>query len=558
MKKLLALLLCMALILAVMAGCAGESTPQSSEAPEDPVQETSQATAAPAEEPAEPAPEAEAEPISALPDSYPMIADHDVSVNVWYAWPPPLDSSGYTDPSEFPFYQNLSQRTGVDFEFTIIGMAVASEQFNLMVASETLPDIITEPSRYDGSSDAALDEGVYYDITDLIEMNAPDYYELVNREENFRDCYSDTGRMGGFWEIAEEEFPPNSGLFIRQDMLEAVGMTAPETYEEFHDVLAAVKDKYGCESPYWLGENLFSQNISGGLGLGGGFVNRDGTAVYSVLADNFKDYISMLKDWYDEGLIYGDFYSLLDNSVESDAARLRLVNTDNVAVWYNWCEDIIQYAPENSDYAYAAITDPVMTKGEVNHLAAGIDPRINNTSGWALSGTIDHDKAVLICQLANYLYTDEGALLANWGVEGESFVYDDNGEPMWTDLVMNNPNLMTNVAIGVYAVFRGANRVDLAKFNQNARTVYKEYCDVWSVQDNAWTMPNLSMTSQEQERYSSINADIDTMMDENLVRFVLGDRPLSELDAFIEELKALGLDEMVSIEQAAFDRYLAK
>lgn len=554
MKKLLALLLCLALMLALMAGCAGESTVQEAPASQEPVQ----AEAAPPETAEQPQPEVPAEPVSALPDSYPMIADHDVTINLWYAWPPPLDSSGYTDPSEFPFYQTLSQRTGVDFEFTIVGMAVASEQFNLMVASETLPDVITEPNRYDGSSDAALDEGVYYDITDLIEENAPDYYELVNREENFRDCYSDTGRIGGFWEIAEEEFPPNSGLFIRQDMLETVGMTAPETYDELHDVLTAIKDKYDAESPYWLGYDLFGTSLSGGMGVGSGFVNRDGTAVYSVLADGFKDYITLLKNWYDEGLIYGDFYSLLDNSVESDAARLRLVNTNDVAVWYNWCEDIIQYSPENPDYAYAAITDPVMTKGEVNHLAGGIDNRINNTSGWALSGTMDRDKAALICQLANYLYTDEGALLANWGIEGESFEYDDSGEPLWTDVVMNNPVLMTNVAIGVYAVFRGANRVDLAKFNQNARTIYKEYCDIWSVQDNAWNMPNLSMTSLEQERYSSINADIDTMMDENLVRFVLGDRPLSELDAFIEELKSLGLDEMVSIEQTAFDRYLSK
>lgn len=556
MKKLLALLLCLTLMLALMAGCAGESAAPETQAPAS--QEPVQAESAPPAAAEQPQPEAPAEPVSALPDSYPMIADHDVTINLWYAWPPPLDSSGYSDPSEFPFYQALSQRTGVDFEFTIVGMAVASEQFNLMVASETLPDVITEPNRYDGSSDAALDEGVYYDITDLIEENAPDYYELANRPENFRDCYSDTGRIGGFWEIAEEEFPPNSGLFIRQDMLEAVGMTAPETYDELHDVLAAIKDRYGAESPYWLGYDLFGTSLSGGMGVGNGFINRDGKAEHTVLTDGFKDYISLLKNWYDEGLIYGDFYSLLDNSVESDAARLRLVNTDNVAVWYSWCEDIIHYSPENPDYAYAAITDPVMVKGEVNHLAGGIDIRINNTSGWTLSGTIGRDKAALICQLANYLYTDEGALLANWGIEGESFEYDDSGEPMWTDVVMNNPKLMTNVAIGVYAVFRGANRVDLAKFNQNARTIYKEYCDIWSVQDNAWNMPNLSMTSQEQERYSSINADIDTMMDENLVRFVLGDRPLSELDAFIEELRSLGLDEMVSIEQAAFDRYLSK
>lgn len=551
MKKILTTTLCLLLILALMAGCSGTSSPKESE-------EASQSAVATTVGSAEPEPEATSEAVSALPEGYPMIADHDVTLSVWYAWPPPLDGAGYTDPSEFPIYQNLSQRTGVDFEFTVVGMAVASEQFNLMVASETLPDIITEPDRYDGSSDSALEQGVFYDITDLIQENAPDYYELVNREVNYRDCYSDTGRMGGFWQISEKQFPANSGLFIRQDMLDGVGMTAPETYDEFHDVLAAIKDKYDCESPYWLGTSLFNQSISGGMGISGGFVNHDGKATYSVLDDSFKDYLTMLKNWYDEGLIYNDFYSLLDNSTEADAAIIRLVNSDDIAVWYNWCEDIVHYSPENPDYVFAAITDPVMNKGEVNHLAGGIDPLISNTSGWTLAGSMDRDKAALICQLANYLYTEEGALLANWGIEGESFEYDDNGEPLWTDLVVNNPDLMTNVAIGIYSIFRGGYLTDTAKFNQSARTTYKEYCDVWAVQDDTWSMPNLSMTSQEQERYSSIYADVDTMMDENLVRFVLGERPLSELDAFVEELKALGLEEMISIKQAAFDRYLAR
>lgn len=43
-------------------------------------------------------------------------------------------------------------------------------------------------------------------------------------------------------------------------------------------------------------------------------------------------------------------------------------------------------------------------------------------------------------QVADYLYTEEGILLANYGVEGVTFEYNAEGKPQFTDLIMNNPD----------------------------------------------------------------------------------------------------------------------
>jgi len=37
---------------------------------------------------------------------------------------------------------------------------------------------------------------------------------------------------------------------------------------------------------------------------------------------------------------------------------------------------------------------------------------------------------------------------------------------------------------------------------------------------------------------------------------VIGDRDLSEFDSFVDTLKTMGIDRIVEIEQAAYDRYL--
>ena len=53
-------------------------------------------------------------------------------------------------------------------------------------------------------------------------------------------------------------------------------------------------------------------------------------------------------------------------------------------------------------------------------------------------------------------------------------------------MVLNNPDFATNMAIGLYCVFRGPILSDLSRFNQNVVGKLKEYCDVWGAQDNSY------------------------------------------------------------------------
>ncbi len=70
-----------------------------------------------------------------------------------------------------------------------------------------------------------------------------------------------------------------------------------------------------------------------------------------------------------------------------------------------------------------------------------------------------------------------------------------------------------------------------------------------------WTMPTVSPTTEESAEYSAIMNDINTLISENVVKFITGDRPLAEFDAFIEQIKSMGIDRATEIQQAALDRY---
>ena len=54
----------------------------------------------------------------------------------------------------------------------------------------------------------------------------------------------------------------------------------------------------------------------------------------------------------------------------------------------------------------------------------------------------------------------------------------------------------------------------------------------------------------------SIYSDIDTYMDETISKFVVGDLSLDQFDSFVQQLKDMGIEDCIAIEQTAYDRYL--
>jgi putative aldouronate transport system substrate-binding protein len=66
------------------------------------------------------------------------------------------------------------------------------------------------------------------------------------------------------------------------------------------------------------------------------------------------------------------------------------------------------------------------------------------------------------------------------------------------------------------------------------------------------------MTTEETTSYNTIYNDIDTYLDENIVKFIVGDKSLDEFDSFVNTLRDMGIDECIAMTQTAYDRYLAE
>ena len=71
-------------------------------------------------------------------------------------------------------------------------------------------------------------------------------------------------------------------------------------------------------------------------------------------------------------------------------------------------------------------------------------------------------------------------------------------------------------------------------------------------------MPALTPTTEEADQISAIKPDVDTYVTEARMNFVTGTWNFdSDWDAYVEQLKKMGIDDYVAIKQTQYDRYKA-
>lgn len=569
MKKITALLLTISMLLALAAcGSGGTSSADASSSPEaSSVSEREEAPAATAEAPAEASASEESvmesvteEPVQLEPLSYP-VSDGSTQLTYWYSYPPFVPNF-LDDVSDKAIYRAIDEAVGVDIKVVGYSLVNASEQFQLMVASGDYTDIIYGfGANYSGSVEGAVEDEIILDLSDKLEEYAPDYanYLLADEEVNLA-AHTDAGYVPSFCGINDEARSVNGGLIIRTDYLSAVDLELPTTYEELETVLTAFKEQLGVPSPYWSNPAGYVVEAMAGYNISPGFFVQDGVVKYGFYEDAYYDYLSMMNRWYENGLLYADF-SAQQSSQQFPPSDM--VNNNEVGVWFNSLNEMRSYSSEtatDSNFAITGVPVPAAEKDTVTHFST-VTAKVDTTGGNFLSTKCrDVELAMAWC---NYWYTEEGTLLANYGIEGETWNYNAQGEPEFTDMVTNNPDLAFDIAISVYCEFNGGGYYILnAKTDSNYTEVQLEARANWLTNsDTAYNYPSYaSLNAEESTVYGGKIGDIDTYVEEMTLKFITGGEPLTE-ERFAEYQTALddfGMQECIEVYQAAYDRYLER
>jgi len=160
----------------------------------------------------------------------------------------------------------------------------------------------------------------------------------------------------------------------------------------------------------------------------------------------------------------------------------------------------------------------------------------------------------------DYGYGEEGHMLNNFGVEGVSYNMVD-GYPTYTDEIMHNPDgLPINQAMGKHfrASYSGPFVQDKRYIEQYYSTPQqKEAQAQWSLgleEELKYQLPKVLATEEESKEVSRITNELNTYRSSMTIKFILGTEDLNGFDAYVQELKNIGVDRINEIYDAAIER----
>jgi len=344
------------------------------------------------------------------------------------------------------------------------------------------------------------------------------------------------------------------GYIIRQDWLNDLKMDKPTTVDELHDVLAAFKDEKGASDPLFIPATGVSDYFTSAYGVASGMYLDNGTMKYGPLEEGFKAYLETMAKWYEEDLIYHDFPFYGEQLAFRDPGA---VGAGQVACFYSETGDMAMFGDftDDEDILFTAMAPVSLEEGGVVYMSDKA-PSMADDIRWAIS--TDCENPELFISQIDYLYSPEGALLCNYGIENETFVYDESGKPVFSELITNNPDFDYRTALFLNVMDAGPFLVDPIR---GTATYTQEQLDSWSDWSDAnldysHVIPTRVILKAQDSEYSAIMSDIETFMDEATVKYITGEFDFATYETdFVEGLKALNAERIIELYQASYDSF---
>ena len=598
MKKYLALLLALVMVFALFAGCssssgnttepapAAETTPAAAEpapateepapaaetapAAEEPASATEPAPAAaepaPAEEPSAVAPPS-ADAVSAI--SYPLEGNPEIVF--WTSIRTPhgffIPSMEWNDMLCMPAFR---EQTGADFQIISINDTIASEQYNLMVASGDWPDYSQVAQFYTGGLAQAYEDDVILELDDeLLSQNAPDYYVILNQLSQQDYAYTLTnGTQMAVYTIADG-VTRDQGLVTRADWYEEMGSPELNSLEAVEKYLYDIKAAHDTESTIEVQAGAALTDFNDVFGMYIPSYSGSDLAVYVIddqvitpyTLDEYRTYLEWVVQLYADKIIYQDFYSL-DQTVYN---RFQDIANDQIGLWNDGADSLSTPNMYRPDGAEPLVMKPLpaVTDGDgVNNFGS-----YRSVVGNSYSIYADAD-AETVLQFFNYFFTHDGYILANYGIQGdsydtmeESYYINEDGEYCYTALIIDNiRGTMPSNALDAYV----GTHVPCYSLAEKMFTTFADYkleaVNLWSYQPLTYELEyptGAGLTSEEQDQLTNPVSDMMTVISEEVLSMIIGSKPLNDdtWAAYVARVESMGLDNVLSIYQNAYEEY---
>jgi len=321
--------------------------------------------------------------------------------------------------------------------------ANVDEKLNMMLASGEYPEvlIIDNPA----IAQKYIDGGHVIPLDDLIEKYGGQFKENLGEDLHMLRNEKDGKiyHLPGWYTLkgATRYLEPGLTFQFLSDVLAEQGYKIPKTFDDIHQLLRVVKEKYPHYQPMSLAlaDESFVGSMMGtlagaeGAKLNGSWVKQDdGKLVYMYKDEKIKDALRFLNKLWQEGLI--DKESPIQNM---DSLKAKLAGAKAFSSMGNWYD--VTY---EANTIFNQDQKPYLFKHYMPAAAAGVKTTYisyssNYSGGWYM--TKKNKDPERFMQFANWLNTYEGniAQMGIWNFEGKNadnydyYVAEEDGVPVY-------------------------------------------------------------------------------------------------------------------------------
>ena len=459
----------------------------------------------------------------------------------------------------------VEEATNVHLKVAWVTANEAQEKFGLMIASGDIPDMVYSGvnSYYTGGPIQAVKDGLFLEMTDLIDQYMPNYKAILDSNEQLKkDVTADDGKRYSLYSIYMDDnmnLDTNLnfiGMAVRKDWLDEAGLEMPVTIEDWTEALTAFKDR-GVEAPLMIGNNGRVQcgAFLSAYGVLEGFYMDGDTVKFGPAEPGYKEYLTQMKEWYNAGLLDQNFtannaYALTDlENIGGDKTGMR-------SIWWQFGGTTVKGMgyPVADDYFLAYAPNPVLN--ETDPVRGASQPSMVSAQ-LCVNSNVTGERLETLCRYLDYHYTKESMYYHFYGEENVHYTVGDDGKASYSEMMTGDPELNVHeMRIAHLSNWVGALATGVDYAAHEAGT--DECLDMQSAWDADYSLiypPFATMTGEETEEFNTIYTSITTLVDEMSSKCILGVESLDKYDDYVAQLYQYGLQTCIDLKQAAYDRY---
>jgi len=484
------------------------------------------------------------------------------------------------DLNELYIIQQAEAITNVHINWESYTDTTYTEKYNIILASGEYPDVISNGMSFLMQAQYGVDEGVFIKQDAYVDAYMTELQRLFDSKPALRAYITAAdGYMYAIPRLNEGGWMQSGNMMIvNTNWLDEVGMDMPTNLNEFKEVLKAFKDN-DCngngdatdEVPLYALLNLVGYNSANtglqhifsafGLNMAASYLDADdeGNVFYTAATEEYKAAIKYLRELAAEGL-----FSTLGFSSDWDTFNAAFNQEPfQYGVFGIW-EIGDGFTSENGPIEYDFVAPLKGLNGEDPLYAINLYPGYDTR--WVI--TRDCEKPWIAARYADYYYDLDVSMTT---IEG---AIDGPNPRLVPCTVCNNGRALmvsTDVPEGMtILMFRDQSSAGLlpcgATREHYDERLHLHFTDrkvqfidnqMKPFADKSYVPGALHYTVDEAERVNQILADLRDYTNRRGVEWVMGTGDIdADWDAYLSELKSMGVEDYVNYSQNAYTRFL--